>query len=200
MTLHLSEASLDWSLRHALQQGDTYLLPRAFEFDAILYDWDDLKGWLLTEDIRTWATRPYRQLLTPKHRYSFRISTQLDPLYFLVFASLIYEVGEDLEASRVPVTEEIVFSYRLRLEDSGALFDENVSYRQFYSATVERLQSGKFGYVVEADIADFYPRIYSHDLTAALKSATTLSAMPEEHAVEIARRIDELEYKLRQAE
>ena len=158
-----------------LTQGDTYLLPPAFEFKAIEFDWDDVQNYLLNTDIRQWATRSYRQLLTPKHRYSFRIATQLDPFDFLVFSALVYESGDDLEEKRVPVGEDVVFSYRFKPEPDGSLFDKNVSYGKFYGATVERIESGKFGYVVEADIADFYPRIYYHVLESAISSASKKS-------------------------
>ena len=112
MPLTLSERSLDWALEHILSYGDTDIFPEAFEFDAIKHGWQEVKAWIRSVDILAWNVRPYRRCLAPKHRFGFRISTQLDPLDILVFTALIYEIGVSLESSRVPATDNIVHSYR----------------------------------------------------------------------------------------
>ena len=95
--LRLNVTSLDWALAHVNALGDTDIFPRAFEFEAITHCWNGwLRQWLSEQDIHTWAPRPYRRCLSPKHRYSFRVSTQLDPLDALVFAALVRDLGEDL--------------------------------------------------------------------------------------------------------
>ena len=93
MALTLSEQSLDWALEHILNHGDTDIFPEAFEFDAIRNDWQDVKAWIRSVDILKWTVRPYRRCLAPKHRFGFRISTQLDPLDILVYTALVHEVG-----------------------------------------------------------------------------------------------------------
>jgi hypothetical protein len=123
--LHLKKRSLNWALKHALRFGDTDVFPSQFEFDAIKNDWSEISKFLLREDIHNWKTRPLRSLLSPKSRYGFRIITQLDPLDFLVFAALMYEIGSDLESERVPVADNIVFSHRFR-PDSGECMTETL--------------------------------------------------------------------------
>ena len=95
--LKLSPDSLDWALQHALSKGDTDIFPRAFEFQAIDSNWDEVRDCLANQDILSWTSRPLRQCLSPKRRYGFRIATQLDPLDFLIFSALVYEIGEDID-------------------------------------------------------------------------------------------------------
>lgn len=109
----LAPASLDWALTHVERYGDTYVFPTAFEFEAIRFVWDEsLRAWLADQDVERWTARPHRTTLSPKGRFAHRIATQLDPLDTLIIAALIYEVGHDLEASRLPAADEVVHSYR----------------------------------------------------------------------------------------
>ena len=79
--LRLQSASLDWALKHIEKYGDTDIFPVPFEFQAIREFWDsDIKPWIRSMNLLEWELRPYRRLLTPKNRYGFRISTQLDPI------------------------------------------------------------------------------------------------------------------------
>jgi hypothetical protein len=95
--LKLGATSLDWALAHVKGFGDTPIFPKPFEFDAMAHCWNDgLRDWVSTQDIETWTPRPYRRCLSPKQRYSFRVSTQLDPLDALVFAAIVRDSGEDL--------------------------------------------------------------------------------------------------------
>lgn len=173
--LRLSPTTLDWAIKHATGFGDTDIFPKPFEYEAIQHDWATVKDFLAgvnVLDVLEWTTRPHRTLLSPKARYGFRPATQLDPLDFLVFAGLVYELGSDLEAKRIPVPEQTVYSYRFAPDNNGRIFDGAVGYRQFQSRS-ESLSSDKtFSHVVIADIADFYPRIYVHRLENALNNAT----------------------------
>jgi hypothetical protein len=111
-------------------------------------------------------------LLAPKSHFGFRVITQLDPLDFLVFAALIYELGKDIEAKRIPTAERTVFSFRFRPSPDGQMFDPNVGYADFTERCRELCQSGRFSHVTVADIADFYARIYHHRLKNALDAAS----------------------------
>jgi len=170
--LKLQPESLDWALEHAIKQGDTDIFPRAFEFHAIKYKWDEIKSYLLQENILEWRARPCRRCLAPKHRYGFRVSTQLDPLDFLIYTALVYEIGSDLEDKRIPIDSQCVFSYRFAPSSEGILFDNNMDYGAFQSKSRELLDTGKYSHVVTADIADFYPRLYIHRLQNAMQRCT----------------------------
>ena len=167
--LKLSEQALDWALAHVEQYGDTNIFPVPFEFQAIRYAWDtDIRPFLKSQDIVNWTTRPYRRSLTPKHRYGFRIATQLDPLDTLVFTALVGEIGVDIEAARLSREKKIAFSYRFCPKTTGQMYDPTWTYQTFQDHSVALCADGKYKYVVLADIADFFPRIYSHPLENAL--------------------------------
>lgn len=174
--LRVQPASLDWALAHARRFGDTDVFPVPFEYEAIAHDWQNVQANLSGVDVLQWATRPLRILLSPKGRYGFRVVTQLDPLDFLLFAALVYEMATDLETRRVPVGEARVFSYRAEPLADGQLFSPDTGYREFLEACRQKLQARPgVRIVATADISDFYARIYHHRLDNALQTATTKS-------------------------
>jgi hypothetical protein len=174
--VRLKKRSLNWALKHALKFGDTDIFPPSFEFQAMKGDWPNVAKFLLNEDIHNWKTRPLRSLLSPKSRYGFRIITQLDPLDFIVFAALVYEIGSDAENERVPITDNIVFSHRFRPENDGRMYARDIGYIQFQERAKQMAASAGCTHVSVTDIADFYPRIYSHRLENALSDCTKKKA------------------------
>ncbi|MBJ6361638.1 RNA-directed DNA polymerase [Paenibacillus sp. GCM10012307] len=172
--LKLQERSYDWALKHIEKYGDTDIFPLPFEFAAIRAYWDsEIKTEITQQNLLNWELRSYRRLLTPKHRYGFRISTQLDPLDSIIFTSLIYEIGQDIENFRIPKDQNIAFSSRFDPDNEGRMYDPNFNWQAFQDHCTDTVQSGDYEYVVVADIADFFPRIYSHPLEQALGEATT---------------------------
>lgn len=177
MPLTLTAAGLDWALQHAQTWGDTDIFPEIFEFKAIQEHWNAVKASIQDTDVLTWTVRPYRRCLVPKHRFGFRISTQLDPLDFLVFTALVREVGEKIEAARIPAADNIVHSYRFAPEPDGRMFSEKYTYRSFQKASHDACDALKPSHVVIADIADFFPRLYTHRIDNALDSALGIGHM-----------------------
>ncbi len=166
----LSSDSVRWAIEHLSRYQDTDIFPKAFEFDAINHCQTEAINWLSRQDICQWTTRPFRRCLVPKQRYGFRLATQLDPLDMLFFMALTYEVGEELEKTRIPVSENVVFSSRFAPDGSNySMFSRDVGYFQFQEQC--RMLAGCNDFVVVTDIADFYPRIYFHRLENALTSA-----------------------------
>jgi hypothetical protein len=170
--VRLKTKSLNWALNSAQNYADTSGFPIPFEYAAIRKDWAKIRAFLQTQNILAWDTRSARSLLSPKSRFGFRVITQLDPLDFLVFASLMYEIGEDIENRRIPVADRTVFSYRFSPDTDGRMFDPDTGYSAYLSRSDELCRAGRYGYVTMADIADFYPRIYHHRLENALDGAT----------------------------
>lgn len=170
--MKLQKASLIWALNHVEKFGDTDVFPMPFEYAAIRHDWAAIEDYLSTQNLLTWTTRPQRSLLSPKSRYGFRLVTQLDPLDYLIFTSIVYELGQDIESKRVPINDNIVYSYRFKPSPDGYMFDPMIGYNQFLQRCEELNDSGDYSYVVIADISDFYHRIYSHRLENALTNAT----------------------------
>ncbi len=166
----LSPDSINWALDHLVRHGDTNIFPKLFEFQSMAKCRDEFTRQLAKQDICQWSTRPFRRCLVPKHKYGFRIATQLDPLDMVFYLALSVEVGEQIEKARLPVSEQICYSHRFKLENANLdVFDRSVGYPEFQERCAELSQ--KFGFVVTTDIADFYHRIYLHPLENALRSA-----------------------------
>ena len=157
MPLILKDASLDWALNHALTLGDTDIFPDIFEFHAIHHDWDRIKKSIQKVDASEWKVRPFRKCLVPKHRFGFRVSTQLDPLDFLVFTAIIKDVGTKLESTRIPSIDNVVHSYRFSPNKDGRIYSDLYTYRTFQKASYDNCEKYGSSHIVVADIADFFP-------------------------------------------
>ncbi|HEY5125050.1 MAG TPA: RNA-directed DNA polymerase [Ignavibacteria bacterium] len=171
--LKLQPNILDWSLKHIEKYGDTDIFPVPFEYEAIRYSWDlIIKQYIASQNILDWSIRPHRRSLTPKHKYGFRISTQLDPFDCIIFTTLVAEIGNDIEASRIPKENNISFSNHFKMEENGEMFDSSYNWSEFQKHSKSLADTNNYPFVVLADIADFYPRIYSHPLENTLKEST----------------------------
>lgn len=170
--VNASVDALEWALKHVESFGDTVFLPRAFEYHAIRHNWSEVKDWLLAQDLRDWASRPQRRFLARKSPYSFRYVTQLDPLEYLLFTSLIYDVGPELERIRTPKGTDTVFSWRFDLKPDGQMYDPDFRWHDFNQRCLELAERPSCRWVVVADIADFFPHIYVHPLEQVLDRAT----------------------------
>lgn len=171
--MHISTESLDWALTHVKRFGDTDIFPVPFEYAAIEFDWDTIKQHLSSADLDTWQPRSKRTSLTPKGKYAYRISTQLDPLDTLLFLALVYEIGSDLEKFRISAADQIVLSHRFSPTAEGQLYDSESGWVTFVARSTELAKQDEISHVVIADISDFYPRLYQHRIQNTLRAATS---------------------------
>jgi hypothetical protein len=97
---------------------------------------------------------------------SFRWATQIDPLWNAYLLGLVLSMAERIEAARIPVTQQTVFSYRYSYEEtSHRLFAEG-AWRAFNERCLQNAEQSEI--VLLCDIADFYPRVYHHRLENSL--------------------------------
>lgn len=167
----LSRDALDWSLSHIERFGDTDFFPLPFEFAAIRHCWDRIRGELLALDLEDFRPRPPRRIGVAKPIGGFRIVSQLDPLDALVYAALVYECCGNIEASRVPASRRIACSYRIVPKADGALFAERSGWPEFHEQSTALAASGNYGFVLLADITDFYNQASHHRIENALNTA-----------------------------
>ncbi|MCC5645647.1 RNA-directed DNA polymerase [Nostoc sp. CHAB 5824] len=176
--LILQEESLDWALKHALNFGDTDVLPIPFEYQAIKHNWLATRRYLLKQHFSEWQVRPYITLLAPKkgYRYAFRDIIQIDPLDFIIFAAIVKELGKDIESMRIPIEKKIIFSSRFLPDTDGQLLCPEIGYRQFQDQ-IENIieQSHDLTHVLSVDITSFYQRIHLPSLERLLSHISHLS-------------------------
>lgn len=170
MPLALQAYSLDWALAQALLSSDTNVFSRCFEFKALHHDWIEVRKWLRGSDILDWHVSSTRSTLAPKHALGFRKVTQLDPVDYVIFTSLVREVGKQLEKSRIPAADNIVFSNRFDPHSSGRIYSDRYTYMDFQIESRRICTEEDYPYVVMTDIADFFPRLYHHRIENTLEA------------------------------
>lgn len=165
----LSAEAIGWARSHILLYGDTDIFPVPFEYQAIDSCWDDFREVLLDVNLNEFETHSSIRVLVPKPGGLYRVCKQLDPLDSIVYSSMVYEVAEKLERYRVPRGERISCSYRVELNSAGQLYRSADGWSDFTEKSKE-LSDGH-GWVVVADIVDFYNQIYQHRIRNVLEAS-----------------------------
>lgn len=165
------EDSFRLAVSNIARWGDTDVFPFAPE-NHILHDKAEEVTALLNRvhgdfDVRLKGDPPpvdvALQLITNE---GFRWASQIDPLWNAYLLGLVIEAAPKLEASRIPVGSETVFSYRFAIDPERDTLFESDSWRDF-TIRSEHL-ARQHSYVVVADIADFYMRVYHHRVENSL--------------------------------
>ncbi|MFI9740470.1 RNA-directed DNA polymerase [Nocardia sp. NPDC052278] len=167
----LDSAAIERAVHNVAHWGDTDVFPLPFE-NHVMHDLPSEVSALLSQVERTFDTRIKNEVidsystLAPVGYAGFRWATQIDPMWNAYLLALVLSISDQIESARVPELRENVFSYRYRSTPGEGLFAQE-SWKQFQDKTREL--AGGTGYVIAADIADFYSRIYHHRLENALR-------------------------------
>lgn len=73
--------------------------------------------------------RPLQFILTPKNRYVFdyRKAAIITPSCLAKFLAIVFQYAEKVESARIPVSENVVFSYRFSPNEDG-IFSKDTGY------------------------------------------------------------------------
>lgn len=153
--------------------GDTDIFPFPIE-NLVLYDKTPNAIDLLLDidshfrDRLAEAPPSNYSALTPVSYTGFRWATQIDPIWNAYLLGIVLSIADDIEARRVAVTENVVFSYRFNADTTSAdLFRKEFNWRSFMERSLALAQTK--GFVVTCDISEFYSRLNHHRLENALK-------------------------------
>src|ERR1700674_2566993 len=159
------------SLKNVAKHGDTDIFPFPFEnnlfFDCPTQSRDLLLK--LHKDFETYlATYPPFTLetLTQVGYTGFRWATQIEPFWNAYYLALVIAIADQIEAVRIPESEQVVFSYRFGWDEDNSKLFRDVTWRNYRRRAIELSGNAKF--VVLTDISNFYNRIYHHRIEAAL--------------------------------
>ena len=108
----------------------------------------------------------------------------MDPADFLVYTALVYEIGHELEERRITESDNVVHSYRFQAQKNGAMYNHQYGYHSFLQECGD-LVDRDYDWVVLADVADFFPRLYHH----RLKNALSVATLKQNHVIAIDRLI-----------
>lgn len=170
--LKLNLDSIEWAFNHLRKYYDSDFYPRLFEFSAIGHNWNSIKAHLASLDLNNYTPKSPISLPAPKPNWNFRIVHQLHPLDSIIYTSLIYEIARDVEDFRNRISEGQSLSYKVNISDQGDLFNGSSSYSDFLDSESTLLKKFETGYIIYADIADFYNQIYIHRIQNLISEAS----------------------------
>ena len=164
------------ALNNIVRYGDTDIFPFPIERQVIRDEPEETLKILLHMDksfddsLHDMPVESERMLQAVGYN-GFRQGTQIDPIWNVYLLGIVILLGNDIENARVPVSKEVVFSYRFGVDPSDhSVFSKDHGWVAFQKKSVELARQHK--YVLTCDISDFYPRVYHHRLENALKKAT----------------------------
>ena len=161
------------AVRNVIKHGDTDIFPFSFETHGFFDKYDEYCNLVVkyNEEFYTYIVDyPPDNVssLYPVTHSGFRWATQIDPIWNVHFLSCVLSLASKIEPVRVPVTDNVVFSYRFNPDDeTGDLFNKNVGWVQFMQHSSRISEDQEF--VVSCDISEFYSRLGHHRLENALK-------------------------------
>jgi len=117
------------------------------------------------------------ETLTQVGYTGFRWTTQIEPFWNAYYLAIVIQLASKIEAQRITVEENTVFSYRFNWDDENAKLFIDSTWRDYREKALEL--SANYEYVVVTDIADFYPRIYHHRIENALKRLPDAGEIPK---------------------
>ncbi|HCO96304.1 MAG TPA: hypothetical protein DIU00_20590 [Phycisphaerales bacterium] len=168
----VKENALEWSLKHLTRYYDSDFYPKSFEFEAIASNWPSVKDYVLSLDLLKYTPKSPVISLAPKPNGTYRIVHKLDPIDSLIFTALVYELHQIIEGYRIPASENIACSYRIKPDVNGSFFDRDENGWKNYKRRIKKLsRKYKDGYVITCDITDFYNQIYTHRLQNIISEA-----------------------------
>jgi hypothetical protein len=127
----LKENHVEWALKHLLKYSHSDFYPKIFEFQAIAHNWQQVKAHILSLDLDTYSPKSPLINLAPKYNRNFRIVHQLEPIDSLIYTALVYEVCEVIESFRIPESEKIACSYRIKPDLDGSFFSSDTGWDIF---------------------------------------------------------------------
>ena len=169
--IKLKENHLAWALKHIQKYYHSDFYPKIFEFSAIAHNWQSVKDYILSLDIDTYQPKSPMINLAPKTDGNYRIVHQLEPIDSLIYTALIHEVCETIEDYRIPASECIACSYRTKPDLEGSFFSRDTGWNTFQSKSETLVGKYKTGFVIIADITDFYNQIYTHRINNLIEIA-----------------------------
>jgi hypothetical protein len=131
----------------------------------------DIKAKLNRGGVNEMEFKPLQYILTPKNRFVFdyRKAAIITPSCVAKFLAIVFQYAEVVEAARVPVNQNIVFSCRFNPTDES-VFEKNIGYSQWREETKKRAEKDNCQFIVSCDIAAFYDRVNIHRIESTLLS------------------------------
>lgn len=160
------------AVQNIAKYGDTDIFPFPFErymFEEKYNESVDLLQAIHSDFNTTLSNEPPSTIeeMVPVGYFGFRKATMVEPFWNAYFLGLVISLAENIEKKRIDETENTVFSYRYEWNEEDSSLFKDITWLDYKKQCVKNAASCSF--VVQTDIADFYPRINHHKLENELK-------------------------------
>ena len=177
-------------MKNILAEGLTDIFPRPFEVDLLTHE--KFYNHVRDDLIRTFneidsaiikhnkeygklldllKIHPIQHVLYPKKEaFDYRRCALIDPLDTLKYTALVISLSREIEKARIPRGKNIIFSYRLKFDKNGRIFDPKYNFTSFNNHTREQTKKKTVKVLVKCDVANFYDRLNIHRLESILHS------------------------------
>ena len=175
------DQAIQVALKNIAVHGDTDVFPLPFEtmcfFDRPVECHSRLME-LHGDFERYLASLPPSRIttLTQVGYTGFRWAAQIEPFWNAYYLALVIALADQIEAKRILIEAQTIFSYRYEWNDADAKLFGNSSWRDYKARSLEISRNSDF--VVVTDISDFYPRVYHHRIENALLRLPTPGDLP----------------------
>ena len=88
-----------------------------------------------------------------------------------MYTALVRELCEAIENFRIPEEKRIACAYRIKPDLNGSFFPSETGWGTYMSRSEELATKYESGYVINADITDFYNQIYTHRVQNLVEDA-----------------------------
>jgi len=166
----ISDHHLEWAISHLEKFGGSDVFPPSHDFIAAKHNWAAIKEAVVNLVSRgTSPSTPYLGM-APKADNTFRAVHELHPLDSIAITAVIYSIAEQIERGRFPEERRCVFSFRVVPDHDGHFFKPgSENWGLFAQRRNELMTQYQQGWVLKADISDYYNQIYLHRVQNALE-------------------------------
>jgi hypothetical protein len=164
------------AIANILKEGLTDIFPEPFEVG--LLECMEFRKIIKAElckavaggSLESLRMHPIEHVLLPKTTaFNFRRCALIHPIDTLKYLTLVLTVAEAIEKQRVPVSKQIVFSYRFA-PSKGYLFNQRYTITSFRRNVQQKVRQQRVKIMVSCDISNFYDRLNLHRLESILHS------------------------------
>lgn len=191
--------AIERAIKNIITFGDTDVFPFPFERYLFEDEFNDCVE-ILRKRHKSFdtalASHPPLNInaLSPVGYTGFRRVTEIEPFWNAYYLALVISIANDIEKTRIPKSDQIVFSYRYSWkQDANSLFSDSIWYD--YRKRAAYL-SKQHNFVVLTDVADFYSRVNHHRLENALKRLPRVGNAPKRIIALLKRFSDRKSYGL----
>lgn len=131
------------------------------------------------QNIEFLELKPISHVLVPKKDFfDFRKCALIDIIDEIIFLTLTLLIAKDVEKSRIKKRDDLLFSYRVDLENAeeGYIFDPKYNFTEFRNAVRKKSKLKENNIMISCDISNFYDRLNLHRLENNLLSIKSIDS------------------------